>query len=400
MPFPEEHRYTQDPNFSISGFNPSIFRTPMIEANMIDKFAYGVEIQRGLADYNNINTMEVHPIEIDGSILLYNKESHTGITISISKINDIRTTNVIEGSFRKRQNEMVEIEFQVEAHSNKTILLDMDDKKINEFKQQVFSIKKKLQDINFWTLSTLRFESNSSSTIPTEIYPMVPFLSPGEQIVWDSIETKGIFSKKVKWLDSITNYRIYQYDYENHLGNFVLIPAVDDVVVTNSHRISSSNSTGTYVKSPYTTTGYGNAKTTSKTVGDISVFADGKPYIVFRNVIDPNGVSKLIKSVKKQCRFTVVPNQFKTSNNIPPIPSPLLESKKEHAPTSQCGNQSNSNNKIRLIQCSKCHQLVEANAKFCDQCGNKQSRRIKCSSCNNINLSDAVFCNSCGERLV
>ena len=154
------------------------------------------------------------------------------------------------------------------------------------------------------------------------------------------------------------------------------------------------------MKSRYTATGYGNTKTTSKTIGDISVFADGKPYVVFRNVIDPNGVSKLIKSIKKQCGFTLVPNQNRISNKTLPSPSPSLEPEEKHTPTSKYGNQGNSNTKIRMIQCFKCHQLIDADSKFCNQCGTKLSREIKCNGCNNINLHDAIFCNNCGGKLV
>lgn len=226
---------------------------------------------------------------------------------------------------------------------------------MNEFKQHVFVTRKKLQDNILWTLRTIKFESNSVHDTPTGIYPMAPFLSPGEQTLWDNIETKGIFNKNVKWLDSITNYRICKYDYEKHIGNFVLIPSIDDVVVTNSHRISDSDRYGSYVKSPYTTTGYGNTKTTSKTVGNMSVFAGGKPYIVFRNIMDPNGVSKLIKSVKKQCGFTLDLNQ---SIIIDKASFSLSERREEYLFLPNNADQNNSNNK-RKVQCFKCNHSMK-----------------------------------------
>lgn len=48
---------------------------------MIETFTCDVNIQRGLSGFNEINIMEVHPIEIDPSVSFYNKKSRVGTSI-------------------------------------------------------------------------------------------------------------------------------------------------------------------------------------------------------------------------------------------------------------------------------------------------------------------------------
>jgi hypothetical protein len=87
-----------------------------------------------------------------------------------------------------------------------------------------------------------------------------------------------------------------------------LIPAIEDVVVNNQRRVSHSDTYGVYGKSRYAISGYSNSKTTSRTVGDISIMANGKQYVTFKDVGDPNGLAKVIKSIIKQCNYTVENN--------------------------------------------------------------------------------------------
>ena len=51
-----------------------------------------------------------------------------------------------------------------------------------------------------------------------DIYPLTPFLSEGEEIIWHQMETEGIRHKKVLWIEALTNYRVYYYDYKQHIA--------------------------------------------------------------------------------------------------------------------------------------------------------------------------------------
>jgi hypothetical protein len=111
-----------------------------------------------------------------------------------------------------------------------------------------------------------------------DIYPLAPFLAEGEELVWYNT---GIVKKKIAWLQALTNYRVYYYDYVQHLGVSVLIPGLQDVVVMNQKRASNSTSIGTYAMSRYNITGFRNNRTTSLTLGDVQFIAEGRPCIIF-----------------------------------------------------------------------------------------------------------------------
>ena len=50
------------------------------------------------------------------------------------------------------------------------------------------------------------------------------------------------------------------------------------------------------------------------------------------------------------------------------------------------------------VRCHKCNALVDADAKFCDQCGQALGKSKACPSCNELNDPDAKFCDNCGFK--
>jgi hypothetical protein len=79
-----------------------------------------------------------------------------------------------------------------------------------------------------------------------------------------------------------------------------LLPLLEDIVGSNQRRTSNTNSIGSYSRSRYHLAGLGNSKTTSVTIGDVSFIYDGKPFIKFTQVSDPNGLASVVKSIRKQ----------------------------------------------------------------------------------------------------
>ena len=51
------------------------------------------------------------------------------------------------------------------------------------------------------------------------------------------------------------------------------------------------------------------------------------------------------------------------------------------------------------VACSQCHHPNDADARFCDQCGNEMITNKRCTNCNNENDLDARFCDNCGKAL-
>jgi RNA polymerase subunit RPABC4/transcription elongation factor Spt4 len=50
------------------------------------------------------------------------------------------------------------------------------------------------------------------------------------------------------------------------------------------------------------------------------------------------------------------------------------------------------------VRCHKCNDLVEEDAKFCDQCGTTLGKTKACPGCKELNDPDAKFCDDCGHR--
>jgi hypothetical protein len=217
---------------------------------------------------------------------------------------------------------------------------------------------------------------------------MAPFLSSGEQIIWNNIKTKGVINKKIQWLDLVTDYRVYQYDYDSKLGNFVLISGIEDVVVNNQRRMSNSNRYGTYTHSRYVTGAFGNTKTTSMTIGDVVIVANGKPSVTFVGVSDPNGLARIIKSMRKQCNFTLENiGTIETTESIPEI-------------IQNDENELSDNTSLEeMLLCNNCNSENLPNSKFCNKCGSKIEIIPTCKQCSHVNLVDAIFCNQCGNKL-
>jgi hypothetical protein len=51
------------------------------------------------------------------------------------------------------------------------------------------------------------------------------------------------------------------------------------------------------------------------------------------------------------------------------------------------------------IACPKCERANDADAKFCDSCGEAIPSEIRCPSCSVLNDAAAKFCDSCGVPL-
>lgn len=362
-----------------------IFENPIVGSDLLEISSYEIEFIQGAEEYPYLDTMDLRPIEADASIRFYSKRSSDNILLPISQIKDLTIINQSDGGFFRNEELTIKIEFETER-GNKVILIKSSDKNIGDFLPQVRLIQKRLYDEMWWANSDIYFKNERNEFTSVRIFPMIPFLSTGETMVWNNIHTKGVVNKKVRQLDLVTNYRIYQYDFDDHMGNYVLMSALEDVVVSNQRRLSDSNRYGNYVRSSYTITGQGKTKTTSHTVGDISILTNGRPYVLFKEVTDPNGLARMIKSMGKQCRFTTEAPAELNKELVMDISKP--ESNIEN-------NTIASEDSI----CIFCRKKNFPNSRFCNYCGQSLSTSDRCMICNHENPKDAKFCNECGNIL-
>ncbi|MDQ6864168.1 MAG: hypothetical protein M3044_10120 [Thermoproteota archaeon] len=113
-----------------------------------------------------------------------------------------------------------------------------------------------------------------------------------EQVIWCLNFTKGIFHKKIvdSWI--ITNYRVLVNNSE------IWLKDIDDIIVTNQRRVSNRLYSGRY--------GVGVSNSTSISIGDVLFLYQGKPYVIFRQVSDPQGIARLAKAARKRILDAII----------------------------------------------------------------------------------------------
>jgi hypothetical protein len=138
----------------------------------------------------------------------------------------------------------------------------------------------------------------------TTLFWKLPVLADGEELLWSYVGEQGVFNKKARNLMVVTNFRAYVYHFEEHDWGNVLISTLDDVLVMNSHRQSSSHRMGSFHSTGRmgmrigTHSSMGSGR--SQTMGDVHFMKDGETIVTFGNVSDPHGIVKLVKSIQKQ----------------------------------------------------------------------------------------------------
>ncbi len=363
---------------------------PMIYPDLLDVPRYKIKIVKG-AEFNpGLDMLAINPLEVDASIFFYNGKSKAGFTLPIKSISDVKIAIQTKGSVLKKQNVLVEISLGFGGAENSTIRVDVEDKDINELIHNIKSIQNKLQDGSaFWTAIKIHKKTSSGIITPIEIYPLIPFLSQGEEIVWSNISTKGLLKKKDNVVNIITNYRIFQYDYVDHDGSFILLD--EDVVVNNQRRVSNSNISEIYSKSRSLIPGNKTDKTKSTTVGDLEVISNRKTSITLKNINDPESLIRLIGSITNECNFTT--GSATTIQKSETTDNTVTEENGNNVKKTQSDLENND------IVCDNCNTKNPMNSKFCYKCGQKLNGLKRCNRCNQINVHNALFCSQCGNKL-
>jgi tetratricopeptide (TPR) repeat protein len=138
----------------------------------------------------------------------------------------------------------------------------------------------------------------------TTLFWKLPVLSDGEELLWSYVAEQGVFNKKARSVMAVTNFRAYVYGFDDYEFGNTLISTLDDVLIMNSHRESSSHRMGSFHSTGRmgmrigTHSSMGSGR--SQTMGDVHFMKDGETIVTFGNVSDPHGIVKLVKSIQKQ----------------------------------------------------------------------------------------------------
>jgi hypothetical protein len=358
--------------------------------------------------------MEIRPIELDASILFYNKRNKEGPLLPIASIREIKKLSKQHGIFNKKERLGVEISFENQDKEKKIIRINIEENKIDRFLQQINDIQNKLQKNENCSIPYfLSYKSETGVTSSIEIFPYSPFLSDNEEIKWKNIITKKGFKgdKKIDYIDLVTNYRIFHYNYTNHQGSFIIINQIKDIVIDNIKNISKSNLKDLENESDYFRVKKikeNNNISDNNLIGDITITSDEKDSVIFKDISDPNAVVNIIKLLKNQCKFsigkTILPFEMNKLNSVN-----ITDKKSAVSYNGDDGGndiRGDQNTGIRQsvsiqdnIVCNNCKKINTANSNFCNMCGKKLKTSRKCIKCNYSNSKDAIFCNMCGNKL-
>jgi hypothetical protein len=371
---------------------------------LLNEYEIKVLIQNDEKNYN-VNSLRLYPIELGAYIYIFNKKEESGFHIPIKLINDVHIVSETVGKIRKKQDLMLFVSYfentihHVNNTNNVSLLIDVDDLQINNILKELKFIHQKLQDDILWTSKSIKTSStNKDSSI--NIYPNLPFLFKGEEILWTNKDTQGIINKKITFLDLVTNYRVLQYDYFNHTGTSILMDEIENAVVNNQRSIPKTSYIGATLKSKILRGGGQLSKEEGDlTYGDVIISSFDKSYsvlskksvITIENVSNPSRVASVIMDTKKKLH-TESESQFPKKDRYP---QKITRNEFESDDSANDNNNSGSDQVI----CSKCESKNLEDSIFCNYCGAKIEQSLICENCNYENIKGAVFCNQCGNKL-
>jgi hypothetical protein len=324
---------------------------PIVEDKLIQKNKYKIEMVEWFdgKPQEEIDSMVIYPVELGFFVEFKNNKDRdfAGKGFRQTDILELNTkTTVKDGFFRKKEDILLEIIFKT-PNGTKRLLVNVEDKHVSEI-VDVINSNKTFDYDNYLGYLEVPYEKDGVIA-NAKLYPKIPVLAETEELLWTHTETEGVLSTHAKWVDAVTNMRIFQYSFNSHMSSYAIIPRIDDVIVTNQKRISESQSSGIYYSQRFGSmrSGQGTGKTTTSsiTIGDVIFMVDGRSFITFQQIRDPHGLVRITKSVKKQA--TQIEKQ-------------LNKMKKDDEKRKTAKG---------AVVCQKCENPNLPNANFCSRCG-------------------------------
>jgi hypothetical protein len=270
-----------------------------------------------------VNYVEVHPVEWDAQIVFAAlKTKIPPVGIPVTSIVDISAISETKGLFRKKEDRMLKITFRANDNSERWLVMDMEDEYVEEFVNTVQALKRKESDELYWTRRSLVIQDNLGLTKTVDIYPLTAFLADGEEIIWQNMLPQPKSKDKINTVQVVTNYRVMQYNYEQHTGTTILLPSIEDITVSNvSHR--KGKPIGTYVKSsPFSTI----ENLSKDTIGDVVFVFGGRPFLSFSQISDHSKLASTVRVMMQNSNMQIVdPAQIQNGYEPPNQPTITTE---------------------------------------------------------------------------
>jgi hypothetical protein len=328
----------------------TVFESKLVKQLIKQQEYDGIEIEKWVdgnpnKDYNKI----VFHIQDTGNLIEFRKRKNKKES-PVLNFQNISTESIIEetkkGFLREKKDKLL----GVTLRDGSEIFINVKDKEAETILKDL-QVLKTMDTVNYWRSIKLPYENDNGTITNIEILPGTPFIARNEVLLWYRIETKGLVHKNVTWIDAITNYRIFQYNFENHGAGYIILTSLDDVAVKNRYRVSHGQNYGFFTGQRYGSmrSGFynstGNSKSTS--IGDLVFIANGRPFVQFNQVADPSGVVKLVESARKHLRG---------------LQRAVVKTEKINDVT---------HDEINGTVCPDCNFSNSTSSKYCNQCGVK-----------------------------
>lgn len=321
----------------------------------------------------NIEHLSLYPVESENWILFTGK-SGSGLPLPLQDLKDVKKVSGSKGLLSKKEDQLIELTFSSNKFLGgvgKTLVatIKVDDTYVEEIVERLRALKRIQYDANYWEHHSVTVPSatdpDPNKTI--DIYPNTPFLADSEEMIWQ--HTVFNDEREISTIDAVTNYRIFQYNYETHQGAGILFPLLQEETVSSQRPTLAKDSVGNYFIHSYNLAGI-KEPSTNKVVGDISFHRMDKPLITFTQITDPETLSTAVRRMKEKHSRTRIDG--KNEKIVPET-------------------------KVGFVRCSACENENPLGSKFCNKCGSAISVS-SCNKCGQLNIVGAIFCSNCGSK--
>jgi len=162
----------------------------------------------------------------------------------------------------------------------------------------LIDLLKRFKDIEedgaYWAKSKIIYKATDGQQKSTDIFLEAPFFAQDERILWRYMITEKD-KKSIIYIRILTNFRIFEYNYDLHVGRAKALKDIEDVLVTNvvdKKRGESDYQYGIFIDSNSALEVNNKSITKIKTIGDVAFITKERPFITFNDISNPEDIAQ------------------------------------------------------------------------------------------------------------
>ena len=268
-----------------------------VDPTLVKQFEYDLKIAKvsDIKDSANIKQyakkLAILPIEL-GNLLQLKKlhdyplnDDYNNVLLQIPIIRiqravpaEMITTHLL----RDVKDLQIDIKFLDENENTQSMMLNVEDRYVNVICKKIDELKR-VDNPRYWLRRDIPYKLGES-TITVIIFPQTPFLAENEVVLWSNKKLNEITNKTIVKLQALTNFRIFEYEFEMHEGHYLVISDIEDIILTNKRWISHKNNDKGCIETTI--------------VGDLTFINQGKQCITFSEINDPDSLTRLLKAAR------------------------------------------------------------------------------------------------------